>query len=191
MLEASPANSSANSGRSGDAEEQGDLPADLDLGQRRRGPRRELAQVASRESTKQAATRALLEVMSDLLHSGDVRLPNRAVMRVGFYSQGETSFDRDFLTPRDTVAPLVNEVFSPSAQLEQVQVPERTVLFLPQGIEVPRSLRATQRLTVMPSEGTMTIRVDLSATVTHDNISLFHRVERPEYRPTAPPDDFN
>ena len=188
LLERSPANGA---GGSHDGGTHGDIPADLDLGLGRTGPRRELAEVAARDDTKQVATRALLDAVSRLAHSGDIRVPARSVMRVGYYSQGETSLDRDFLTPRDQVAPMVTELFSPSAQLAQFQVPERSVLFLPEGIEVPASMDSRQQVSHVPSAGTTTIRVDLSTLVTHDNICLFQQIQRPEYRPTSSPDDYN
>ncbi len=191
VLDASPANDPRHRDAGGTEGQRGDLPADLDLGLRARGPRRELVQVAARDQTKQAATQAMLDSVSGLLRRSDVRVPARTVMRVGYYSQGETTSDRDFLTPRDQVAPLVTEVFAPRAQLEQLQVPERAVLVLPPGIEVPPRFRARHRTSVLPGPGTTMLRVDLSSVMGHDNISLFHRVPRPEHRPPTSPDDFN
>jgi hypothetical protein len=170
---------------------EGDLPADLDLGLRPVGPRRELVELAGRASTKQAATRHLLDEVSSLLHSGDVRLPPHTVVRVGSYSEGETMLDREFLQPRDQVAPFVTEVFTPAAQLAKYQVPERTVFCLPAGGDPPRSLAAALHADISHCGESAAIRVDVSPLVSHDNISLFQRIRRPEPRPTTSPDDFN
>jgi hypothetical protein len=187
VVTASPKNTPGRSVRL----EGGDLPADLDLGIRPTGPRRELAELAAQESTKQTATECLLEDVTRLLHSGDMRLPPHTVVRLGFHSAGETMLDRDFLTPRPHVAPFVTELFTPEGQLAQYQVPERTVLCLPEGIELPSSLASALQTEVHGTTGTTAIRVDVSPLISHDNIALFQRVLRREYHPTTTPDDFN
>lgn len=187
VLAASPMNCPG----TGDEAQGGDLPADLDLGLRATGPRRELVEVAQEQSTKQAATQHLVAEIGGLLRSGDVRLPAQTVVRVGCYSEGETIADKDFLTPRDQVAPFVTEIFTPTALLAQYQVPERTVVCLPNGVEPPASLASLLQAEIHRCGGSATIRVDVSPLITHDNISLFERIKRPEYHPTTAPDDFN
>jgi hypothetical protein len=188
LVAASPMNNPRDPGRQSHT---GDLPADLDLGLRDVGPRRELTSVAERESSKRAATADLVAEVAALIHSGDVRLPPHTVLRVGAYSEGGSMLDRDFLTPRDQVAPFVTELFTPEAQLAQYQVPERSVFCLPNGIEAPRTLGSAMRAEVRHSDGFAAIRVDVSPLVTSNNIALFERIHRREQRPTSTPEDYN
>jgi hypothetical protein len=166
----------------------GDLPADLDLGLRPHGPRRELVEVATSPAVKQAATRHLLSEVAELLREGDVRMPPQTVARIGPYSAGEPVLDREFFTlPTNDVAPFVPELFHPSALLAQHNLPQRSVLCVPSGTPAPRGTQVD----VHQCGYSVASRVDVSALISPRHIKLFTKPEQAPIAPATGVDEFN
>ena len=166
----------------------GHLPADIDLGLRARGARRELIEVAAATTSKAAATQHLQAEVTDLVRHGDVRMPPQTVVRIGPYSADDQIVDRDFFGASNHVeSPLTAELFHPTALVERSNIPERTVFCLPMGLPSPELPQAE----VSHCGVSVSTRVDVSPMVQPDKITLFARAERAETTRITSGGEFN
>jgi hypothetical protein len=183
MLAASPSNNREAGAVSGD------LPADLDLGLRQYGPRNELVRVASSDVVKKTATEAALRKIQHLAIEGRVQVPDLTVVRTGPYSSGQVEDHVGFFASTLPLrAPFAGEIFSEQAQVQGLQMPELRALSLPPGVKG----RDDADTTIERSGLSLMTRVDVSATLRLDDVSLFVlRAKREQSTQPTSVDDFN
>jgi hypothetical protein len=166
----------------------GDMPADLDLGLRPNGPRRELVEAAATPEVKLDATRHLIGDITELLSHGNVRLPTQTVVRLGPYSVGDEVPDTEFLTASSDVdAPLARDLFDAESLVMGYNVPERVVLCLPMGATPP----SMEKAHVHSCGTSAAMRVDISPLLRASGIRLFADSHRMEQYVPPDDDDFN
>lgn len=150
----------------------GYLAADLDTLDSPQSPRRQLLELMKDGSGPRHLTERAHYSIRAALAGGRVDLPPRWVQRLGRFSDNVERQDVDFFaaTTRPAI-PFVDDTWTPRGLHRRRHLPEAVSAWLPQGVRASKD-----GLRVLPAQGDIAVRVDVSRICVPSDLTLFETV---------------
>jgi hypothetical protein len=150
-------------------QDSGHIPADMDSGVARTGPRRSLLEAVASPELRMCLARDAEARIHKRVSDRSVTLPVRSVQRIGKYASADALSDTEFfagaLGPQ---TPFIEDCWTDEACVNRIHLVDKAVAWLP----ASRGM-VNQKVEIRLTAGDCAIRVDYSARCQPSDIALF------------------